>query len=103
MVEEARGRGGEIALCAFCRTQGALSDEEVITQTKKLMEAGNAHAFYNLAGCYADGDRGTPQDVIKANELYLRAGELGCAEAYLNLGNSYYIGRGVEMDKKKAR
>ena len=43
-----------------------------------------------------------PQDFAKANELFLRAGELGCADAYCNLGNSYYTGRGVEVDKKKA-
>ena len=40
--------------------------------------------------------------MTKANELYLRAGELGCAEGYFNLGNSYRNGRGVGMDKKKA-
>ena len=36
--------------------------------------------------------------------MLLRAGELGCAEAYFNLSNSYYHnGRGVEVDKKKAK
>ena len=44
-----------------------------------------------------------PQDLAKANDLYLRAGELGCAEAYCNLGLAYDIGRGVEVDKKKAK
>ena len=38
----------------------------------------------------------------KANELWLRAGKLGCSLAYFNLGNSYNNGRGVEVDKKKA-
>ena len=33
-----------------------------------------------------------PQDWSKANELYLKAGELGCADAYFNLGNSYQWG-----------
>ena len=70
---------------------------------KKLVDVGNAHACYNLAGYYATGDHGTPQDVTKANELYLRAGELGRAEGYCNLGFSYDKGRGMEMDKKKAR
>ena len=44
-----------------------------------------------------------PQDMTKVNELLLRAGELGCAEAYCNLGYSYENGRGVETDKKKAK
>ena len=46
---------------------------------------------------------GLPQDWAKANELYLKAGELGCAVAYYNLGTSYYAGRGVEVNKKKAK
>ena len=41
-----------------------------------------------------------PQDLAKANEFYLKAGELGCAEAY---PRSYYDGRAVEVDKKKAK
>ena len=44
-----------------------------------------------------------PQDWSRANELWLRAGGLGCAVAYCNLGNSYDDGRGVEVDKKKAK
>ena len=101
MKKEARGRG-KISLCAFCREPNPSSDEEIITQTKKLMEAGNAHAFYNLAGCYAAGDKGMPQDFEKANELWLRAGELGRAEGYCKLGFSYVKGYGVQVDKNKA-
>ena len=43
------------------------------------------------------------QDRNKAHELYLKAGELGCHEAYGNLGNSYDLGNGVEVDEKKAK
>ena len=67
------------------------------------MEAKNADAFHQLAGFYFRGIMGMPQDFAKANELYLRAGELGCAGAYNNLGSSYYNGDGVEVDKKKAK
>jgi len=35
---------------------------------------------------YFNGTHGLPQDFAKANELCLRAGELGCAKAYFNLG-----------------
>ena len=100
--KEARGRG-KIGLCAFCRVPYPTSAEEDIKRTRKLMENDNAYAFYVLAGYYARGEMGMPQDFAKANELYLRAGELGCAVAYHNLGNSYRIGRGVEVDKKKAK
>ena len=34
--------------------------------------------------------------------MFLKAGELGCATGYFNLGTNYDNGRGVEIDKKKA-
>ena len=46
---------------------------------------------------------GMPQDRAKTNELYLKAGELGCAVAYYNLGSAYCAGRGVGIDMKKTR
>ena len=101
LLEEARGRGK--GLCAFCR-KPYLTYEEGIKQVKKLKEADNAYAFYTHGGYYAHADMGLPQDYEKANELWLRAGELGCAQAYSNLGNSYYdSGKGVEVDRKKAK
>ena len=90
-------------ICAFCRTPPAISDEEEMERLKNLMDKGNAVAFSTLGGCYADGDLGLPQDDQKANKLYLKAGELGCAAGYYNLGNSYHRGRGVERDVKKAQ
>ena len=103
MLKEALGRGKieKIGLCAFCRTPSP-EDEDDIKRIKKLMECGNAQAFNQLAGYYANGE-GVPQDWSKANELWLKGGELGCAEAYHNLGYSHDCGLGVEMDKKKAK
>ena len=89
-------------LCPFCRMPYAKLDEEEIKRLKKLMEKDNADAFNQLAGYYAKGILGMPQDWAKANQLRLKAGELGCAGAYHNLGNAYHIGNGVEIDKKKA-
>ena len=43
------------------------------------MNNDNAWAFFNLGIYYALGEMGMPQDMVKANELWLRAGELGCA------------------------
>ena len=90
-------------LCPFCRAPTATSDAEEIERMKKLMDANNAEAFNQLAGDYECGNRGMPQDWSKANELWLKAGELGCANGYNNLGHSYYNGRGVDMDIKKAK
>jgi hypothetical protein len=89
-------------LCAYCRTPPFSSNKVEVKRLKKLMEKGNPNAYYMLAGYYAYGEMGLPQDWAKANELFLKAGELGCAGAYHNLGNSYSVGNGVEIDKKKA-
>ena len=102
MREESLGRGKIECLCAFCRTPPSSSDEN-ITRLKKLVEADNSRAFYNLGGYYDSGINGMQRDMTKANELYLKAGELGCGEAYCNLGYFYINGRGVEVDKKKAK
>ena len=98
----AMDESGAKRLCAYCRTPPAKSDEENVKRVNKLMEKGNADAFNQLGGYYGQGIMGMPQDWAKANELYLKAGELGCAGAYFNLGNSYSVGRGVEIDMKKA-
>ena len=96
--------GGEnMKLCPFCKAPIARSVEEEIKRLKKLMENGNGDAFEVLGGLYENGIYGLPQDWEKANELFLKAGELGCAMGYYNLGNQYDNGRGVETDKKKAR
>ena len=43
------------------------------------------------------------QDYEKANKLWLRAGNLGCAISYYAVGNAYCFGRGVEIDMEKAK
>ena len=94
-------REGMKILCAYCRTPPAESGDEEVERLRKRMEKGNPSAYNNLAGHYANGTRGLPQDWAKANELYLK--DLGSADAYFNLGNSYRVGRGVEVDEKKAK
>ena len=85
-------------ICGECKPTEANScpDDCQCTGTR----ASTAHF-----SCYAynNGRRGMSQDYHKANELYLKVGELGCADAYFNLGNSYALGRGVEVDVKKAK
>ena len=93
----------ELGICAFCRKLPASSDEENIERYKKLMEMGNAEAYHQLGGYYADGEMGMPQDHAKANELWLQAGKLGCAGGNSHLGGSYEKGMGVVVDQKKAK
>ena len=49
------------------------------------------------------GTFGFPQDYTKAFELLHRAGDLGNAVSYCNIGYAYGEGEGVEKDEKKAQ
>ena len=100
-VEKTKERA--ISLCPFCRVPTHTSDEEANERDKKLADAGNASATYNLGVYYRDGKYGFRQDHDKALKLWHRAGDLGCSEAYTNIGYAYDTGSGVEVDKKKAK
>jgi TPR repeat protein len=93
---------GHDELCPFCRTPAPSSDEEIVERDTKRMEMGDAQAIRNIGDYYYYGDRGLPQGTAKALELWHRAGELGCAAAYNNIGFAYDNGEGVERDEKKA-
>ena len=101
--EFAMDESGAKDLCPFCKTPPANSDKENVERTEKLMEKDNAGAFSILGRHYADGTLGMPQDMAKAIALWHKAGELGCARAYHNLGIMYSHGRGVAIDKEKAK
>ena len=88
--------------CPFCRTPCHTSDEEDNKRYMKRVEAGDAIANYNHGMYYQHGRYGFPQDYTKALELFVRAAELGYADAYCNIGNAYDNGEGVEVDKEKA-
>ena len=92
-LKESEG-GAEI--CPFCRTPIECSEEEENKRVKKLTDCNHPYAFNYLATAYDNGDRGFSQNCEKANELWLKGGDH-------NLGNAYYYGRGVEVDKKKAQ
>ena len=98
----AMSKGGTKQLCAYCRTPPPTSYEEEIKKLKKLLDKDNSVAYLQLAGDYAAGSL-LPQDHQKANELYLKGAELGCAASYFNLGLAYRYGWGVERDDKKVK
>jgi len=88
--------------CAFCRIPLPDSDEEIFEREKKRIEKDDPIAIHNRGIDYRDGTNGFPQDYKKAFEFWHRAGKLGYALAYCNVGYVYNNGRGVEIDKKKA-
>ena len=89
-------------ICPFCRTPGPASEPELVKRLKKRAEGDDASAL-NILGCsYYYGRKGLLQDCNKGIELLLRAGELGNARAYGNIGYAYDNGQGVGGNTKKA-
>jgi len=88
--------------CPFCRTPYHETDEDYAKRIKARAELNDPIAIHNLGVYYARGEYGVTRDYTKALELYHRAGELGYAPAYCNIGYAYNNGEGVEVDKKKA-
>ena len=95
-------RDGDVGICPFCRTPAPTSDKELIEQTKKRMEIGDAEAMHNLGGCYFEGLYGLPQDRAKALELWYQAAKLGYATSYYSIAAAYDLGNGVGRDEGKA-
>ena len=87
--------------CACCKALPPMSMEEVVEKLKKLAEANDADAIFQLGMCYDRGDIGFPQDNIKALELLRKAAKLECAKAYTYIGIAYRDGKGVEVDEEK--
>ena len=89
--------------CPFCRSPTPDNDETTYDLIRKCMEKNNAEAIYVVAGFYAEGKNGYPEDVAKAIELLEKAGKLGKVAAYELLGITYMSGRKVEKDFQKSR
>jgi len=102
-------QGNEVAekTCPFCRVPipealDPKSNEEIIEREKKRFADNDPIAVYNYGVYHRHGRQGLAQDHVKALELWHRAGELGYARAYGNIGYAYEQGSGVEVDYKKA-
>ena len=89
--------------CPFCRVLPPINMNEALTLIKKRADLNDPGAIFELGFQYSKGDHGHPQDNAKTLELWHRAGELGYAKAYNNIGNCYNNGEGVEVDEKKAK
>ena len=105
MTREAKKKGKKFEenLCAFCRKPEYKTTDDLMKRLKGHIDKGNTDAICFLGCMYIRGLYGLPQDYRKANELFLQAGEMGCASAYYNLGRSHEKGLGVEIDIKKAK
>jgi len=83
--------------CAFCRQPVTR-----VKALKKLMKKNVSGAFMMMGGFYKSGEKGLFQSDTKALELFIRAAELGCANAFAVIAKYYFEGRVVEQDESKA-
>jgi len=88
--------------CPFCRMPTPSIEVEHLGRCKKRMAAGDAEAFYNLAGVYERGVWGLPVDRSKELDLLKQAAELGSCAAHSSLAYAYRTGDGAEIDMEKA-
>ena len=93
---------GNVTICPFCRTPMSTTDEETLEMNNKRIKAEDASAFFQLGSYYQAGLFGLPQDSDKARDFYLRAGKLGSAKAYCNIGIECFSDSGAGRDEKKA-
>ena len=84
--------------CAFCRQ---LTPKSSVKGLKKLMKKNNIQSFIQMAERYRTGD-GVLQSDTRALEMYIRAAELGHAQAYAHIGHCYDQGSAVEEDVPKS-
>ena len=96
---EARGRG-KISLCAFCRTSNHTTDEEGVRRIKKLVEVW--HPTY-LQDIMLGELRGCRTTTKRLTSCILNQGSLDVLRHITTWAFHYDNGRGVEVDKKKAK
>jgi len=95
---------GLCPLCPFCRSPPPMSDAEMIKRYEKRIDIQNdARASYNMGCDFARGEIGLPQNHAKALKYWHQAAELGDSKSYYNIAMAYYFGRGMEIDRKKAK
>ena len=86
--------------CPFCNSdQDGKAVEDAIKEIRKRVEANDVGAICLLADSYCLGINGFQQDQTKANELYIRAADLGCSEAHNKLGAIYHEGGALKKAK----
>lgn len=88
--------------CPFCRAEMEVSSSEELKRVKHRIDMKDPDAFIILGWFYYNGSHDLTADGVKAFDLWLKAADLGSAEANNNIANLYLEGRGVKSDIKKA-
>ena len=85
--------------CPFCNSNAGKTDEELVAEMMKRVEANDPTSICMLAGSYYQGLNGILQDRAKALELFTRAADLGCSKAHSSLGKIYHEGGNMKKAK----
>ena len=93
--------------CPFCREPKPTCLDEQFSRLQARCVKNDRVAFTQMGAVYRDGGLGKAKDDLKALDCYIRAVELGSAEACVGIGNSYKgvaheRGIGVAVDKERA-
>lgn len=72
--------------------------DKAIKWVRKAVDQDDPAAF-NLYGVMLRDGLGTKSDRVSAVSYFRRAADKGILKAYLNLGNAYFFGQGVEVDR----
>jgi TPR repeat protein len=84
-------KSGNDEKCPFCNSDRSNeTDEEIVEEMMKRVEANDAASICLLGYYYYQGRAGVQQDHAKAMELYVRAANLGYTKAHNNLGGIYH-------------
>ena len=100
---EEKSAGKKLAFtCPFCREpKPTCADEEFVRLQARCLK--NDHNAFRLSGdFFRYGERGMANDDLKAFDYYIRAVELGSAEACVDIGTRYDKGKGVAINKERA-
>ena len=99
---QSRATKQEHNVCPFCRSPPPSSSKESFKTIKKRMELNDPLAICDMGSSFYESTDGLRQNYANALELWHRASNLGCSDAYYLIAVTYKLGHGVEVDEKKA-
>jgi TPR repeat protein len=101
-----KSAGKKLALaCPLCREPfptGPTADAVEMSQIEARCQMNDHKALSLIGKIYEEGLHGKTKDDLKAIDCFIRAAELGSADACAHIGYGYNEGNGVSVDKERA-
>ena len=86
--------------CPFCKAdRNGITDEEIVEEMMKRVEANDAVSICKVANDYYHGAIGLLQDQAKAIKLWKQAVKLGSSKSHFHLGIMYHEGGDLKKSK----